>query len=64
MRLLGVVLHAPLHLLHKLKHLLRREAGDCLGYCLRGCLGGNGRAVERRLEERDCEECVHADVGK
>ena len=56
MRLLGIVFHAPLHLFHELKHLLGREAGDGLGNRLRGCLGGNWRAMEGRLEGGEGEK--------
>ena len=44
------MLYTPLHLFHELEHLLRREAGDCFGYRLRGRFGGDGRTVEGRLE--------------
>ena len=47
--LLRVVLNAPLHLLHQLKHLLRGKAGHCLSDGLRGRLRGHWGPVQGRL---------------
>ena len=43
----------PLHLLHQLKHLLRRQAGHCLGDHLGSILGGYCIAVDHRLHKHD-----------
>ncbi len=50
--LLRVVLDRPLHLLHELKHLLRRETGHSLCNSLRGCLRGNGGTMDGWLGGR------------
>ena len=47
--LLRVVLDAPLHLLHQLKHLLGGQASDSLGDGLWGCLGRYTRSMEGGL---------------
>ena len=60
---LRVLLHEPLHLRHKLIHLLRRKTGNCLGDVLGGILWRHRCSMHRGLKKGTLDKyycgCVH-----